>query len=315
MLAVVSLLATDKISWISSVVASVVFYYFGFQVLDAGMKSQFFSLLFFAVLIWALRNFVKIQIWFVPFLMWLWANMHGQFVLGLAVLAIYALSKKVGNKNKEKDRLWSVWMVSTLLTLINPFGALLYETVLEHFSSDSYAAIYDWMPWAWGSLPNMLLIIYVIIVLISLWENKQKHSFGEWMVAVLLIFMSFRSRRFVPIMVVFGMINKIKSCVTWGEVDEQTITNLLNKRGRLPGNKRFTEQYAKDKAGKAITDIAKELSEDKLKIKDIPGLKPVFRLKPASKGLEGKGMKAEFSMGGSFGYRGKEINSFLKRMI
>jgi large subunit ribosomal protein L30 len=112
-----------------------------------------------------------------------------------------------------------------------------------------------------------------------------------------------------------GMINRAKNCLTWGEINEEELTKLLRKRGRIPGNKRFTEEYSEEKAKKTIKDIAKELSEAKLKINDIPGLKPVFRLRPPKKGLEVKGMKKEFSMGGSFGYRGKEINSLLKRMI
>lgn len=112
-----------------------------------------------------------------------------------------------------------------------------------------------------------------------------------------------------------GMINKVKNCVTWGEVNDETLAALLSKRGRIPGNKRFTEEYSKEKAKKSIEELAKELAEAKIKMNDVPGLKKVFRLHPPSKGLEKKGMKSEFSMGGSFGYRGKEINSLLKRMM
>lgn len=112
-----------------------------------------------------------------------------------------------------------------------------------------------------------------------------------------------------------GMINKLKNCVTWGEIDETTLASLLHKRGRVSGNKRFTEEYSKENTKKSIEQIAKELSELKIKIKEIPGLKPVFRLRPPSKGFEEKGLLHEFSMGGSAGYRGKEINEILKRMI
>ncbi|MDD5181559.1 MAG: 50S ribosomal protein L30 [Candidatus Nanoarchaeia archaeon] len=112
-----------------------------------------------------------------------------------------------------------------------------------------------------------------------------------------------------------GMITKIKNCVTWGEIDHETLALLLKKRGRMSGNQRFTEEYLKQSSGKTIEQVSKEIVELKLKIKDVPGLKPVFRLRPPSHGFETKGMSAEFSMGGSFGYRGKEINELLKRMI
>jgi len=112
-----------------------------------------------------------------------------------------------------------------------------------------------------------------------------------------------------------GMINKLKYCVTWGEIDDETLATLIRKRGRISGDKRFTEEYSKQNTGKTIEHIAKELNELKLKIKEIPGLKPVFRLRPPSHGFKEKSNAAEFSMGGSLGYRGKEINELLKRMI
>jgi large subunit ribosomal protein L30 len=112
-----------------------------------------------------------------------------------------------------------------------------------------------------------------------------------------------------------GMINKVKYCVTWGEISDEILTHLLRKRGRISGNKRFTDEYSKQNTGKTIEHLAKELNELKLSIKEIPGLKPVFRLRPPSHGFESKGINAEFAMGGITGYRGKEINELLKRMI
>ena len=112
-----------------------------------------------------------------------------------------------------------------------------------------------------------------------------------------------------------GMINKIKYCVTWGEISDEILTTLLRKRGRISGNKRFTDEYSKQNTGKTIEHLAKELNELKLSLKEIPGLKPVFRLRPPTHGFENKGINAEFAMGGVTGYRGKEINELLKRMI
>jgi large subunit ribosomal protein L30 len=41
----------------------------------------------------------------------------------------------------------------------------------------------------------------------------------------------------------------------------------------------------------------------------------MFNLHPPIKGFEKKGKKAPFSLKGAFGYRGKEINNLLERMI
>jgi large subunit ribosomal protein L30 len=45
------------------------------------------------------------------------------------------------------------------------------------------------------------------------------------------------------------------------------------------------------------------------------GIKNMFNLHPPIKGFEKKGKKAPFSLKGAFGYRGKEINNLLERMI
>ena len=112
---------------------------------------------------------------------------------------------------------------------------------------------------------------------------------------------------------VIGMLNKVQHFITWGDINEDTLIELLKKRGRIVGNKRLTDEYLRDKLNKDISGLAKELIEGKIKLKDIPGVKPFFRLKPPTKGF--KDLKKPFSMGGDFGYRGDKINDLLKRMI
>lgn len=112
-----------------------------------------------------------------------------------------------------------------------------------------------------------------------------------------------------------GMIKKIKDLSTWGEISEKSIANLLEKRGRLPGNKPLTKEYLKEKLNSDINTIANEIMEGKKKLKDIPGLKPFFRLTPPRGGFESKGTKKPFSVGGTLGYRKEKINDLIERMI
>ncbi len=112
---------------------------------------------------------------------------------------------------------------------------------------------------------------------------------------------------------VIGMLNKVQHYVTWGEINEETLVNLLKKRGRIAGNKRLTDEYLKSKIGKNIEEVAKDVLAGNLKLKDIPGVKPFFRLKPPTRGF--RDLKKPFSMGGDYGYRGEHINELLKRMI
>lgn len=112
-----------------------------------------------------------------------------------------------------------------------------------------------------------------------------------------------------------GMLRVIKDNVTWGEVDKETIALLLEKRGRLPGNKQITSEYIKDKIKLDLNKFAEELFSGKNKMKDVDGLKPFFRLMPPRKGFERKGTKRHFSIGGALGYRKDKINDLIQRMI
>ena len=112
-----------------------------------------------------------------------------------------------------------------------------------------------------------------------------------------------------------GMLVKLKDFVTWGELDKETIKALLEKRAKLAGKKPLTEEYLKSKTKLTIDEFSTRLFEGKSKIKDVPGLKPFFRLTPPSGGFEKNGVKTPFSLGGALGYRKEKINSLIRRMI
>jgi len=112
-----------------------------------------------------------------------------------------------------------------------------------------------------------------------------------------------------------GMLNTAKDYITWGELNETIFNTLLKNRGKLPGNQTITEDYVKKKLGISMDEFSKEFMLFKKELKDIPGLKPYFRLKPPIKGFENKGIKVPFSQGGSLGYRKDKINELIMRMI
>lgn len=112
-----------------------------------------------------------------------------------------------------------------------------------------------------------------------------------------------------------GMLRKIKDYVTWGEINDSTFKELFIKRGRVAGNKSLTEIYLKENVKLSFDDFVKEFFSFNKKLKDVPGLKQYFRLKPPIKGFERKGIKVPFSMGGVLGYRKEKINNLILRML
>jgi large subunit ribosomal protein L30 len=109
-----------------------------------------------------------------------------------------------------------------------------------------------------------------------------------------------------------GMLNIIKDYVTWGEVDADTTQLMLESSGKTSGNKSYTKTELKESSFKTIKALAKSLTEGKTIMRDVPALKPLFRLHPPRKGYEG--IKRSFKEGGALGYRGDKINMLIRRM-
>jgi len=109
-----------------------------------------------------------------------------------------------------------------------------------------------------------------------------------------------------------GMLSVVKDWVTWGEVDKNNLVETLKKRLRLNGNKRVDETILKQIGIDSYEALADGLMTGKTRLKDFNQLQPFFRLTPPSKGF--KSVKEGFPKG-DLGYRGKEINELLMRMI
>lgn len=105
-----------------------------------------------------------------------------------------------------------------------------------------------------------------------------------------------------------GMLQKVKDYVTWGEISEDVLKRLVEKRGRKIGDKRLS----KEEVVKVLEELSKS-EEQPSKVLIKLGLKPVFRLAPPSKGFK-KSIKQHYPKG-ELGYRGSAINELLERMI
>jgi len=116
-----------------------------------------------------------------------------------------------------------------------------------------------------------------------------------------------------------GMLRKVKDWVTWGEIDYDTLVEVLRKRGRIAGNKPLTDEIVdKYLALYGITGgipaLARALLEGRVMLHKLEFIKPVFRLHPPRGGFKGSSKKP-YGDGGELGYRGKAINELIKRML
>ena len=110
-----------------------------------------------------------------------------------------------------------------------------------------------------------------------------------------------------------GMLKRVQNYVTWGEASKETVALLLQKRGRLAGDKKLTAEYAQKTGYKSLGELADAVASCKVEHRKLPGMQPVFKLHPPSKGFKGK-TKKSYRAGGETGYRGEGINELIRRM-
>ena len=111
-----------------------------------------------------------------------------------------------------------------------------------------------------------------------------------------------------------GMLQKVKDYTTYGEINAETLAQLIRVRGRLSGDRMITDEYlAANSEFKTVDDLAKAIIENDYRMKDVEVAKPVFRLHPPVKGYEGN--KRSYKNGGALGYRGEAINDLIARML
>ena len=110
-----------------------------------------------------------------------------------------------------------------------------------------------------------------------------------------------------------GMLYRVQNYVTWGEVSKETVALMLQKRGRLTGGKKLTDEAVENLGYQSIDTLAEAIANCKAEYQKLPNVQPLFKLHPPKKGYKGK-IKKSYTTGGEAGYRGEAINDLIKRM-
>ena len=115
-----------------------------------------------------------------------------------------------------------------------------------------------------------------------------------------------------------GMLLKVENWATWGEINAETLEELIRRRGRLRGDKPITDEWIREKLGLegGIRELSEKLVKGEILYHKLEsyGVKPFFRLHPPRGGFKGS-IKKHYKMGGELGYRGPAINDLIKRML
>jgi hypothetical protein len=124
------------------------------------LRPQTYSFLLFAGFYFVLAQYRerrRDRLWLLPFLMALWVNLHGAFVLGLGLLAIYIASESCRHfidpgrtdvlSVAEVRKLAIVLVLCCAATLLNPEGYGIYSYVRSViFDAGSQQLVAEWQP-------------------------------------------------------------------------------------------------------------------------------------------------------------------------
>jgi large subunit ribosomal protein L30 len=97
-----------------------------------------------------------------------------------------------------------------------------------------------------------------------------------------------------------GMLQKAKDHLSWCEASPQLIKNILEKRGRKDGWKPLLQEDLKKLGFSDLESLAKDLSESKVTLMKLDGVKPSFALHPPRGGFK-KSIRRNYGQGGILG--------------
>jgi len=174
-------------------------------------RPHIFSLLLTVVWYWILDNYqykAKDSLYLLPFLMLLWVNLHGGFIIGFLLLGIYfagnVASLMFAGEHESRiakircEKIAFFTLLSLLASLINPRGYLLLlfpfslvsskfitDTVVEHLSPNFHQP-----------LPYKYLLLLTIGIFSA---SRKRLNASEFVLVLLFTYMSLYSSRHIPL--------------------------------------------------------------------------------------------------------------------
>lgn len=111
-----------------------------------------------------------------------------------------------------------------------------------------------------------------------------------------------------------GMLQLAKDHITWGEINQDTLTRMLEDRAESTNGEKLDSQKLQSLGFNSASELASALLQDTVRLTRLKGIRPVFRLHPPRKGFK-RSLKRGYSESGETGYRGGAINALLERMF
>lgn len=167
-------------------------------VTNLGIRSQLFTLVGISWLYFLIIKNKYLEI--IPLIFILWVNIHGGFILGLILLAIFLFSQ-IFTKIRKTKRVALITLLSFTATLLNPFTWKIYLEIFRHAWYPLNTLIAEWVAPSFQYL--FIVSLLIIFSLFSFFKQKDKIKkdrllflFLSWLFFTSL---AFKARRHLPL--------------------------------------------------------------------------------------------------------------------
>lgn len=183
-------------------------------------RPQIFSYLFTSILLYIIFSFKKNRalkkLFFLPPLLFIWANMHAGVVLGIALVLLFLLSEFIREwrfRTKELFYRGILILSSVFLTLLNPNGLSLLTYSRDIASTAKELGVMEWFSIldrfsTWQAKTFVLLMVISLTFIVWNLTRRKRNFFrddffeiGLVLFAFILPFISIRHVIFFPILV------------------------------------------------------------------------------------------------------------------
>lgn len=154
------------------------------------------SYVFFAVL-GLIVSSRRPALWSVPGLMWLWAGIHGSFIVGVGILVLDAMRRR-------ERRSWLAVVLSLAAVSATAHGLAVWE-ILYRFAlnREGLEAIQEWMPPDFTNYALMAVLPLLALLLVGLSAGKIE-SDALWILIPMLVFALLSTRNVMPALLVMA---------------------------------------------------------------------------------------------------------------
>ncbi len=201
------------------------------------LRPVLFSVLLFAILYRTIYSLLKDSrrlsikdLFWLPLLFILWANLHPGFVMGLALLALATLSEILTCGPKAKV-FFGLLFVCTAATLINPFGTALHANVLNLVGDKYFMNLnMEWLTPNFHEINFLPLLLALLVFILALCSSSGPClTLFDTLVAVVFLAGALVSRRYIPFFSVAISVPLLKALAssTLINTDFATLKQLL----------------------------------------------------------------------------------------